>query len=278
MGVDIAGLQLILLAKKTHGLDLSDVATLGRQMIYFSPKQLQRVAHLGLPVKAESYAEELLRALGAANLTSLDASDYEGADVIVDFNKPLPLTLAGSFSTYIDFGSMEHIFDVRQVILNINHILREHGTALILTICDGQAGHGFYQYSPEFFYTVFSEANGFANTNVYLIDADAYRYWYKVDPPSALGRRVMTPVAPLLIACVTTKRHSVGDITAVQSDYANCYWRGVDERKPTKKLGKLAARWAVLSRYAGLFGPLVGRERRFHAAAKIIDIRAMIGI
>ena len=90
----------------------------------------------------------------------------EGATIIADFNKPLEDRHHGKFSSFIDFGAMEHIFNVHQVLVNINKILRTNGTALLLLPSNGYLGHGFYQFSPEFFYSTLIPKNGFSQTIV----------------------------------------------------------------------------------------------------------------
>jgi hypothetical protein len=62
-------------------------------------------------VPASDFAEPLLKSLDANVVASIDASDYEGASIIADFNKPLGDQYHGKFTCFIDFGAMEHIFN-----------------------------------------------------------------------------------------------------------------------------------------------------------------------
>ena len=60
---------------------------------------------------ASDFAEPLLKSLHASVVESIDASDYEGASIITDFNKPLEYEHHAKFTSFVDFGAMEHIFD-----------------------------------------------------------------------------------------------------------------------------------------------------------------------
>ena len=58
---------------------------------------------------------------------------------------------------------MEHVFSIAQTVLNVNCQLADGGHAIILTISNGFSGHGFYQFSPEFYFSAFAPTNGFAH-------------------------------------------------------------------------------------------------------------------
>lgn len=271
MGLDITALQLLLLARRTHGLNLGQTAILGRQRIFLSAKEIAWAKRQGLRVEAGAYAEVLLAALGAGRIDTVDASDYEGATIVADFNQPIPKALCGVFSTYLDFGSMEHVFDIRRVVLNVNHLLEPGGAAIMLTICDGMAGHGFYQFAPEFFHSVFGAANGFEQTDVYVIEVERRDCWRKVPSPASRGYRIMTPVAPLAIACVTRKSRRVEQIVAQQSDYA-ALWGGGTARRGVAKSGKWQASLQSLQRFLASHRMLRQRIRLFEGSTTAFDI------
>ena len=56
-----------------------------------------------------------------------------------------------------DGGTIEHIFNIPQVIENIIDILDINGLFVSITCNNNFSGHGIYQFSPEFFLAVFSE-------------------------------------------------------------------------------------------------------------------------
>jgi SAM-dependent methyltransferase len=107
------------------------------------------------------YCETLLSHLGATSVDSIDASSYEGATIVHDLNKPLPADLSEHFDSVIDFGTIEHVFDVPQVLRTYASLVRDGGIILIATQADGCCGHGFYQFSPELFYRFFATERGF---------------------------------------------------------------------------------------------------------------------
>lgn len=131
------------------GVNFDRTAMIGRQQMYVD-------GH------ASGYAEDYLRSLGATAVTSFDASSYEGAEHIHDFNLPIPPEFHDRFSVVLDGGTLEHIFDFPQAIKNCMRMVEEGGHLLILTPTNNYSGHGFYQFSPDLFFRVLSPANGFS--------------------------------------------------------------------------------------------------------------------
>jgi SAM-dependent methyltransferase len=228
MGLGVNELRAIAFGKRLGLLQLDQTVTLGRQQTFLSPCDYDQLVKMSVLPKAEfpdsDFAEPLLKSLDASVVESIDASDYEGASIIADFNKPLPDQHHERFTSFIDFGAMEHIFNAHQVLININKILRTNGTALILTPANGYLGHGFYQFSPEFFYSALTPKNGFSQTIVILIDWDRPEDWYYVKSPKALQDRNQTPNQRYFVLCFTRKIATVDSISAQQSDYQNILW------------------------------------------------------
>jgi hypothetical protein len=114
------------------------------------------------------------------------------------------------------------------VLANINKVLRTNGTALLLTPANGYLGHGFYQFSPEFFYSALTPENGFSETIVVLIDRDRPENWYCVKSPTALQDRNQAPNKRYQLLCYTRKIATVDSISAQQSYYKNLLWKQRD--------------------------------------------------
>jgi hypothetical protein len=73
------------------------------------------------------YADFFLKALGAAQLNAIDASRYEGAEIIHNLNGELPEPLHQRFSCLIDGGTLEHVFDIRQSLKSCMQMVKVGG-------------------------------------------------------------------------------------------------------------------------------------------------------
>lgn len=106
--------------------------------------------------------DPFLKMLGSTTIDSLDISDYQGAKLIHDLNKPLPQEYESKYDCVIDGGTLEHVFNIGEALVSVMRLLRPGGLFITLTMANNYCGHGFYQFSPELFYRTFSEENGFS--------------------------------------------------------------------------------------------------------------------
>ncbi len=178
MGIAINGLA----ACARHFQDtgpLGKTIQVGRQGLYVGPEfvgEADRVlAACGVAggyaqhTEGTHYADErLFAALGADPVMSIDASAYEGATYVHDFNDPIPAHLTGSFDTVIDGGSLEHIFNVPTALANMMNMLRVGGHILHIVPANDWFGHGFYQFGPELFFRVYQPGSGFELKSISL--------------------------------------------------------------------------------------------------------------
>jgi len=238
MGFDRYSTRLTLLATK-KGVNFSRTLTLGRQGLHLPDSELDKLLHevglsLGPAQRAEisrhlPHADGLLKALGAQTLVTVDASPYEGASLIHDMNTPIEPELAGKFTTVIDFGTLEHIFNFPVAVRNCMQMLEVGGTFLCATTANNYLGHGFYQFSPELFFRVLSPENGFVVDEMYLCEDRHTRYWYQVPDPAVVRRRVeLRNSLPTLMLIRAHKTAEVVPFAATpqQSDYAQALWQG----------------------------------------------------
>ena len=176
---------------KNMGVDYSSTVTLGRQQLYASESDvLRNLPNIQQLMSAErGFAEPFFSALGARQVDALDYSTYEDANVIHDLNKPLPEHLKGKYSAVFDGGTLEHVFNFPMAIRNCMDLLAIGGHFISITPCNNQCGHGFYQFSPELFYSVFSEDHGFKMiTMILAVDVNKNtREWYEVVDPRVVG-------------------------------------------------------------------------------------------
>lgn len=141
------------------------------------------------------YADKFFSFLGAAQLESLDASDYEGATIVHDLNRPIHEMLHEKFSAVVDLGTLEHIFDFPAAITNCMVAVRNGGYFLGAMPTNNAAGHGFYQFSPELLFRVLSKNNGFNIESMFLAEQSdeppyGFARWEPVSDPMMLGHRV----------------------------------------------------------------------------------------
>ena len=167
MGIDIAFAQR-LIASRRH-LDAARTGVmLGRQEMTVRPRYFQRLNRVlgeagikedieGL-LQPDGFCERFLSGLGYPDMQSMDASAFEGCDLVHDLNDPLPDTMRGAFDVVVDGGTIEHVFNTPRALDNVFHMLRDGGVFISVNGMTGWAGHGFYQFSPELVWRYWHDA------------------------------------------------------------------------------------------------------------------------
>lgn len=227
MGIDVHALNFLRYASRKQAL--GRVATIGRQSLMITPGRLAEI--MGLPVAMDfgMYCEQLLiQHFGAKLVDSYDYSDYEGATFTADMNKPLAPTT--EYDTVIDCGSLEHIYNVPQAMTNISLLCCKGGRIVHISPGNNFCGHGFWQFSPELFFSLYSEANGYGETEVFLADVTSPRHWFEVEPPKNGKRAEVVSKTPLHVMCKARKISNFCHDDIQQSDYV-CGWQGHESKK-----------------------------------------------
>ena len=241
MGIDLPAIQLLCCAKSV-GVDFSETMMIGRQMIIEKPdKFAPLLSAIGIPSGAlrtlakGDFAEPLFRLMGAKNVRSLDVSSYEQATDIHDLNEPLPASLMKMFSMVCDGGAIEHVFDAAQAFKNGMEMVRVGGHFVQVNVANNFMGHGFWQFSPELIYRMFSAENGFNIKGVFLREVTHDGLWYKVADPLTFHTRIeLCNNAPTYI-CTIAKRISDVEIFSrppQQSDYSDAWRQAVSGPMP----------------------------------------------
>lgn len=213
----------LLLKMRSGGVKFGRVLTLGRQNIHLELDEYQRaLKQLGRSpaVALPTYADELLLAMGADSVDSMDASGYEEATLTHDLNRATPADWNERFDLVFDGGTLEHVFDFPTAIKNCMRMVRPGGRFVSVTIPNNWCGHGFYQFSPELFFRVFSADNGFSIQEMYVAELDGAAYAVK-DPATVGGRVELCNTRPVYLL-VHARREAVREIfarTPQQSDY-----------------------------------------------------------
>jgi hypothetical protein len=80
--------------------------------------------------------------------TSLDLFDPR-SELHYDMNYAVPENEHGRYGTFIDIGSIEHVFDTRQCFENCLRMIAPGGHYLLHTPVNGYYAHGFHVFNPE---------------------------------------------------------------------------------------------------------------------------------
>ncbi len=101
----------------------------------------------------------------------LDISSEENADFIHNLNYPIKdNNLINNFDLIIDPGTLEHVMNDQQSLLNIFSCLKKDGIYCFSLPANCHLEHGFRQYSPTFFYDIcFSNKGNLLLGNLGLI-------------------------------------------------------------------------------------------------------------
>jgi len=230
MGLDINSVQFLIQAHK-EGAQFDRVLMLGRQSLNVYPAKMRQV--LGrheLPAQAFAppatgcdYAEPCFQALGAKSVESMDASDFEGAQWVHDLNRPIPPELCERFDVVWDGGTLEHVFNFPLAVKNAMEMVRPGGRLFIHNCLNNVCGHGFYQFSPELFYRVFSQDNGFEVEHMVAHAIGPYGRWFAVADPDQIRSRVELITFVPMQLMVQARRVRVAPIFETppqQSDYS----------------------------------------------------------
>ena len=174
MGIDITALELILLSQRyVKKLKNTDILTLGRQQIHISRNDINNslnkynFVHLIDKFNYYDYSENLFRQLLNGNsVDSIDNSNYENANIIHNLN--LPYNSSKKYQYIYDGGTIEHIFNIPQVIENVINMLDVDGLFVSVTCNNNFSGHGMYQFSPEFFLSSLNKKYGMKIEAIYI--------------------------------------------------------------------------------------------------------------
>jgi len=277
MGIQTSGAEFLMYARN-QGVLFGDTLTLGKQNLFVSPIRLERLLKKhgllseryrqdtvpALTDQPRYMVDPLLSYLGASSVSAMDHSTYEGANVIHDLNQPIPENLRNRFDFIVDGGLLEHVFHFPNAIRNCMEMVRVGGHLCIMTVANNYFGHGFYQFSPELFYRIFTSANGFRVTTMFATTEDVgvssvlgidylpeYRGgWYSVADPEVIRERVLlvnSMPTGLLILAQRTHETPIFASTPLQSDYVT-QWAGDQGQQASTPAIRRSSLYAWLKR------------------------------
>ena len=233
MGIGIHEYKFLKKCSKFDGL--GNTITIGRQQLFYDGRAAHAID------TQPSYCEHvLIQEFGSSNVDSIDVSSYEGATIVHDLNMPIESEkLLSSYDTVYDGGALEHIFDINVALTNIHNLLKPGGRVIHVVPSNNQCGHGFYQFSPELFFSIYSPVNGFEKCEIYIAVTGRDRSLYRVAVPVNGLRQSFRSVSPANILVVATKdginrmSRSGNRLQVSQSDY-QYHWEGVEVSNKSK--------------------------------------------
>lgn len=242
MGVDIYVLNFLAKTEAIRRQRLGRTLMLGRQGFHIAPQNRALAEALlrtsdsradlnQIQPSEEPWAAGLFHYLGATTIVSMDASAYEGADIVHDLNHPVPEHLHRSFDTIFDGGTAEHIFDIPCVFRNVGAMLKVGGIFVSVNGANNFLGHGLYQFSPELMWRAFGPENGFAVEAMYLAPHLETPVLHEARDPEAAGHRLsIGHTSTSTYLCVVARKTGAAKETAsvYQSDYSAA-WRANDQ-------------------------------------------------
>jgi len=222
MGLDVNGTRFLLAAKEA-GVDFSSFAMIGRQKMHLTSQNLKflldgfgyklSVSEVDqLLIEDQRFSEPFIKILGGGDIYSFDASKYENATYIHDMNLPIADKFKEKYTAVLDGGSLEHVFNFPVAIKNCMEMVKTGGYYLGITPVNNFMGHGFYQFSPELYYRVFTEKNGFKVENMVVFEDVPGAQWTNVPDPEVLQKRVELVNQKPTYLLVLAKKISTTDI------------------------------------------------------------------
>ena len=198
MGISRAVVRLLLEEKRRQPFTGS-VIQFGKQAVYLTQAEVEhwaRVHAVPLAKPSEislSHDPALARfgciddrtffsELGFSDVRSCDYADWEGCDFTQDLNLPLRGDLKGRFDAVYDPGTIQHVFDVPQMFLNVFDFLRVGGRAIhAMAPSQNHVDQGFFGFSPTFFWDFYT-ANKFRLECLYLLEFKPLWYLGRFQP------------------------------------------------------------------------------------------------
>ena len=231
---------------KLDGAEFTKVCQVGRQALVIHPEDRPAVGlkDASVPIQNNDYlwpwADSFFRdTLGVRDFHTMDYSDYEGADLLHDLNSPLAPEHYGRFDVIVDGGTLEHIFNVPEALKSYMRLVKVGGRVFIFTPANGNCGHGFYQFSPEFFYRVFQPSNGFEVVRLWAVThpfpsnfLSRKETCYAVEDPAVVRDRVIISRSGPMMIMVEARKVNENEPFAsgppLQSDYV-AEWKDPNE-------------------------------------------------
>ena len=245
MGIKTSSARLLAYLKREGESNLRSVCMLGRQELCLTERQIKAFCKDYKDVfqgdfQREIFCENFLKALGAEQIDSLDASDVVGADIICDLNQPIPVEYRDNFTCVIDGGTTEHVFSFDQAMENVIDLLEVGGYYIGMIPSNNWNGHGLYQLSPMLYMQLFCKRNGMTLKHLYLCNAFRSRTIREIQKRDITNRTELNGFLPAELYIVAQKeKERCGKLVLQQGDYEQKWSGNTNESTFVKKLKEI---------------------------------------
>ena len=113
---------------------------------------------------------DFFKMAGFTEVKAIDVSGFEGAEIILDLNAEMPLTLSGTCDFLVDGSLLDNVFDPIAALRNAVKLLRPNGRLYMSNAGNYSAHIGGIPYvifTPIWFYDYFC-MNGFLDCQIYV--------------------------------------------------------------------------------------------------------------
>lgn len=176
----------------------------------------------------EIYTEKLWKFLWCKNIQSLDSSNYEKSDFIHDMNIDIDTnkSINDKFDIVFDWWSSEHIYNIPTVFSNYKKLIKKDWYYIWVLPSNNWCNHWFYQFSPDFFYRVFSNEEWFEtkvfvkiNKNWFLVNDLKY-----LDKPMHFNLFLWNKPALVYVVSKKIKEVNYNNFIPSQTIFNNWLW------------------------------------------------------
>ncbi len=237
MGISHHPFHFLLYVSKKQ--KLGNVVTLGRQNLSCAESIVRDRLKISGPYTHARYCEQLLMShMSATNVDSVDNSDFEGASHIHDMNRQIPEDMKSKYDTVIDSGTTEHIYNVSEALANCSALCKPGGQIVHISPSNNLCGHGFWQFSPELFFSLYFAENGYEQTEVFVADKTNFKHWAQVRRPQGGQRAIINSATPLYVMARSRKKTSGSAQPDVQQSDYSFRWNiaGANDCRPAGEL------------------------------------------
>ena len=203
MGLAVYVLEGIIREHRHRAIDGS-VVQIGRQTVELTaPDMIGMFMRYGLPLpddvveidrqtlqarqKAIGFVNDrtFFGALGASEVHAVDHSDFEGADIIHDMNRPIGASLEGIADLIVDGSTLDNVHDPAVALMNYNRMLRAGGRVISVNAAKPDVQGAYCGMPPEWFLDYYA-ANDYADCQVYVqLNFPATKWQFPDDPKRA---------------------------------------------------------------------------------------------